>query len=309
VHLESFYIDSEEGDRINEYSGELDVFARAGHTLKKLSLSVTHQDNLDALYRLKKFVKKQKHLDELGLYLGEQGKAAKIYNLLIYIGKSVKTLTMGNLVFDSVFDNFQFPKLETLRFEYVQFLEYENTFDFNILIECLDDILTLPSLKALTFSQYQRYGLYTPDYESNENESGSEDEEEDEEEDENEEEADKEDEAEEAEEEEEEDKDEEEGPYFRSEIPLEFWEKLKAKLDEDKDKPLKIKYHKKDDKEIEKKVEHFKRIFGELPPSQTFEYEITQFKSHPGDIGNGNDFDVSWTGIRYLISLDKVESI
>ena len=41
LHLSSYFLDSKFcGDDINRYYGELEEFTRAGHTLKKLSLSV-----------------------------------------------------------------------------------------------------------------------------------------------------------------------------------------------------------------------------------------------------------------------------
>jgi len=53
-----------------------------------------------------------------------------------------------------------------------------------------------------------------------------------------------------------------------------FWEVFRTELDKHKDKPLKIKYHKKEDSKVEEKLESFKRIFAGLPPGQTFEYDV-----------------------------------
>jgi len=154
IHLESYALDSQAcGNSINRYFGELDAFARAGHTLKKLSLSVvcSHYRPRDYLFEegdkpaiyyslskplayhhLKKFVKKQKHLDEFGVYMGRQGDSKWMSNLLTYVEKTVKTLTIENLAIDHIFKRYEFPKLETLRFEYMKFYGSEEALTFRL---------------------------------------------------------------------------------------------------------------------------------------------------------------------------------
>jgi len=294
IHLESYQLDSQAcGDSINRYFGELDALTRAGQTLKKLSLSVIyshHQPTYflvrehkpDTYHHLKKFVKKQKHLDEFGLYMGRRGNSKWMCNLLKYVEKTVKTLTIQNMAIERIFKKYKFPKLETLRFEYIQFHATEDTFDFSLLRKSLHDFLALPSLKTLVFSQYQRYGLSFLDP-----------------------------------------WDEEAEPFPKEQVELlsEFWEELRAELDKNKDKPLKIKYHKKDDENVPEKVENFKRIFKELPINQTFEYEIVRASTlsfeeleaqglKVDDWGwEYRNFNHYWKGSRYLISLDKVEPL
>jgi len=270
---------------------------------------------LEACRELKRFVKKQKYLDEFGLYMGERGNSKWMASLLVYMEKTVKVLSIENLVIEDIFKRFEFPKLETLRFEYMWFYGSEELFDFTVTRRALDDILALPSLKALTFSQYQRYEFETDiDAERREmsrrlrelvasmkaqgqnitfvGDNGEDDEE------------------------------EIPGkPREKMELLADFWEELRRKLDQNQEKPLKIKYHKKDDSDIEKKAERFKRIFGGLPKGQTFEYEVARVekKSNKEVQEKGleveewswgyRNFNHYWTGVRYLISLDKVESM
>jgi len=323
VHLESYSLDSQGcGDRINPYFGELNVLTRAGQTLKKLSLSVTHDHDFmtryvkpEAGHDLKKFVKKQKHLDEFGLYMGERGNSKWMAKLLAYMEKTVKVLSIENLTIEDLFKKYEFPKLETLRFEYMWFYGSEELFDFTVMRRSLDDIMALPSLKALTFSQYQRYEFETDiDAERREmskrlremvakmnaegqnitfvGDDGEDDEE------------------------------EIEGkPREKLELLGDFWEEFRRKLDQNKEKELKVKYHKKDDSDIEEKAERFKRIFEGLPKEQTFEYEVGRIEKRSDKEVKEKGLEVEewswgyrnfnhyWTGVRYLISEDKVEQM
>ena len=294
VHLESYALDSQGcGDRVNRYFGELDLVTRAGHTLKKLSLSVVHSHvqahffglrtkKPDVFFQLKKFVKKQKYLDEFGIYMGKQGDSEWMSGLLRYVEKTIKNLTIENLAIDNIFKKIEFPKLETLRFEYMQFYSSEDTFDFSFLKRSLEDILTLSSLKALVFSQYQRYEfMYSGSF----------------------------------------DEDAPSRPLEQLELIPEFWEDLREKLDKYKDKPLKIKYHRKDDEKFMEKAENFKRILHGLPSNQTFEFEVAKVLRLTTEEARAQGLEVvetkaknqKWSkyykGIRYLISLDKEESI
>jgi len=294
VHLESYSLDSQGcGDRINRYFGEFDLLAKAGHNLKKLSLSVVHSHTQahffglktkkpNVFFHLKKFVKKQKHLDEFGVYMGRQGDSKWMSNLLVYVEKTVKILTIENLAIDHIFKRHEFPKLETLRFEHMQFYLIEDTFDFSFLRRSLRDILALPLLNTLVFSQYQRYEFMINDS-----------------------------------------FDEEALPRPMEQLELvsDFWEELRTRLDEDKDKPLKIKYHRKDDENFLEKVENFKRIFHKLPTNQAFEYEVARISKLTDEEIRARGFEVPkrnsssqnrrnyWKGTRYLISLGKEESI
>lgn len=162
------------GDSINRYFGELGAFGRSGNILKKLSLSVIHsyeqpthflvkERKPETYYHLKKFVKKQKYLDEFGIYMGKQGNSKWMSDLLRYMEKTVKTLTIENLSIENIFKKDEFPKLEALRFEYMQFYTSEDFFDFSILGRSLHNILALASWEALVFSQYQRYPFHYVD--------------------------------------------------------------------------------------------------------------------------------------------------
>jgi len=289
VHLESYQLDSQAcGDSINRYFGELDAFTRSGQTLKKLSLSVKYSEEQPEYFlvterkpetydHLEKFVKKQKHLDEFGLYMGRQGDSHWMSDLLLYMEKTVKTLTIENMMIENIFKRYEFPKLETLRFEYIQFFRSEDFFDFSILRKSLQDILALPSLKTLVFSQYQRYPLHyvEPGFEFDPPR-----------------------------------------PKERLELVPKFWEVLRTELDKYKNKPLKIKYHKMDDESVSENVENFKRILKGLPINQTFEYEVALPHEELRAVGLDVPVNVfkqmnpnqDWKGTRYLISLDKVES-
>ncbi len=242
LHLSSAVLDSQFcGDNLNRYYGELDPFTRAGHTLKKLSLSVAYDleapENIenpktDVFFRLKKFVKKQKHLDEFGIYMGQCGTSKWMSDLLVYMEKRVKTLTIENLAVDGIFKRYEFPKLETLRFEYHLIHGADDSYDFSLLKKALPGIFALPKLKSLVFSQFHRY-----DFESYFAE----------------------------------DRDLDLDCVV---LPSEFWEVFRAELDKHQEKPLKILYHKGEDSKVEEKLENFKRIFSKLPPDQTFEYDV-----------------------------------
>lgn len=320
LHLSSYHLDSQAiADLINPYLGELDCLNRASRTLKKLSLSITLNSNADpeevenvaenrlyefknpdkfikdAYSRLKKFVKDQKYLDEFGLYTGSYGDSEWASQMLTYNEKTLKILTLENLYVKDLFKIRSFPKLEVLRFEHILFDQTEEFFDYSLVIDSLEDILSLPSLKTLVFSQYQRYSLKSY-YEDDDEEC-----------------------------------DVEKTPMIESDsefagikqLPMEFWELLRKKLDKHKDKKLKVIYHKQDeydekeagkkndneDDEMEeeseeneekenksnnknKKVQHkrfkkkknesiinkkmdaFKKTFSRLVPGQTFEYEV-----------------------------------
>lgn len=292
VNLHSYALDSQAcGDSINRYFGELDAFTRAGHTLKKLSLSVIHcreqpthylftKLKPETYHHLKKFVKKQKHLDEFGIYMGRQGDSKWMANLLKYIEKTIKTLTIENMTIENIFKKYEFPKLETMRFEYMQFYLSEGVFDLSLLRRSLKEILALPFLKTLVFSQYQRYWFETKDSDEDAPR-----------------------------------------PIEQLELGTEFWEELRAELDKNKEKPLKIKYHKKDDENYLEKVEDLKRIFKGLPANQTFEYEVArvsrlsdeEVKAQGLEVAHGHfgyqNWNYYWKGNRYLISLDKVEPL
>ena len=151
----------------------------------------------------------------------------------------------------NVFKKYELPKLETLRFEYMLFYGSEDRLDFSVLGRSLQGILALPSLKALTFSQYQRYE-FDADLEAEGREMtkrlkelvksmktqgqniifvGHEND----------------------------DEDEEEEPLpvkprDKFEFLPEFWRDLRTEVDKKKEKPLKIKYHKKDDTNIEERL-------------------------------------------------------
>ncbi len=196
--------------------------------------------------------------------------------LLVYIQKTVKTLTIENLSIENIFKKYEFPKLEALRFEYMQFYKSEDFFDFSILRRSVHNILALPSLKTLVFSQYQRYPFHYVDPFN----------------------------------------EEAQRPRERLELVSEFWEEFRKELDKVKDKPLKIKYHKMDDANIKENVENFKRIFKELPTNQTFEYEIALSHEEiktlgldvPVSVYKKMNLDQDAKGTRYLIFLDKIES-
>ena len=135
--------------------GELDNLIRAGHNLKKLSLSVRHDypflqkhGKIDACSRLKKFVKKQRYLEEFGLYMGSCGDSKWMASLLKYVEKSVKVLTIENISVNNIFSIYKFPKLEILRFEYILFYDSEISFDLSVLIASLKEILSIPSLRT-----------------------------------------------------------------------------------------------------------------------------------------------------------------
>jgi len=110
-------------------------------------------------------------------------------------------------------------------------------------------------------------------------------------------------------------------PNLNTKFVPEFWEELKSELDGKREKPLKIKYHKKDDLEIPEKVKNFKRIFGGLPSNQTFEYEVgrafkksdKEVKAQGLEVENWDygyrNFNHYWSGVRFLISQEKVENI
>ncbi len=294
LYLDSFSSENSSNteDWINRYFGELDAFLRTGQTLKKLSLSVIHDESIpfraeenkpEAYIQLKKFVKKQKYLDELGIYLGSCGYSEWMSDLLKYQVKAIKTLTIQNLAVEEIFQKYDFPKLESLRFEYLLYKENEERFDFALLSRSLQDIFALPSLKTLIFSQYMRYPMdsykyYREDFEEDNN-----------------------------------------GKSL--EFDYEFWEDLKFYLAHSKEKPLKIKYHRKEDDEIEEKVKMFKKLFGKMPPGQTFEYEIAMAdrlsEEEIKERGLATETEKEgrcyfihyWDGVRYLITLDEIETM
>jgi len=262
-------------------------------------------------YRLKRFVREQKNLDEFGMYMGAQRRTEWMDNILKYVEKTVKTLTIENMLVENIFKKYKFTKLETLRFEYMLFRGYEESLEFSILERSLKDILSLPSLKALVFSQYQRRRLkeyqnqeektvifshYRPyniveDRQQEEKFKNL-------------------------------DKESEQispEPNEKLEILIGFWGRLKAELENHKDKPLRIKYHKKDDYNVSEKVRQFKEIFRGLPACQSFEYEVARIsklsdkevKAKGLEVEHWNyglrNFNHYWIGVRYVISLNRIE--
>lgn len=246
LHLESYSLDSQGcGDQVNPYFGELDHLTRAGHNLRKLSLSVRHDHSFlqkygkrDPCARLEKFVKNQKHLEEFGIYIGSCGNSKWMANLLKYVEKSVKVLTIENISVNDIFSIYTFPKLEVFRFEYILFYDSEMSFDLSVLMSSLKEVLSIPSLKTLSFVQYQRYGFRS--YGRNNKE----------------------------------DKEAKTDFTKIKEIPFEFWKMLREELDKNKGKALKIIYHKMDDSDISAKISKFRETFSELPPGQVFEYQV-----------------------------------